>query len=154
MPRPGNKNQIGCFSGGCLILVVLAVIGAIVGGNSGNSSSSNSPAVSTPSTPAPPREDEAAKHVEITKWSWRKGGFDNIMFATFTFKNNNDFAVKDITVQCVHSAASGTTIDDNTRTIYKRIAAHKKLTVHDFDMGFIHSQAERSNCTVKSVVPE
>ena len=108
----------------------------------------------SPVTPPPPsRDEEAARNVEITKWSWKKGGFDSVMIATFTFKNNNDFPVKDITVRCEHEGPSGTTIDTNIRTIYERVEPHKKHTVRNFGMGFIHSQANRSSCAVTGAIP-
>jgi len=136
-----------------LILVVLAIVAAIVGGNSGRTPGSSPTSSAAPAPPPLSRKEEALRHVEITKWSWKKGGFDSVMLATFTFKNNNTFAVKDITVRCTHSAESGTVIDNNTRTIYERIDAGKKHTVHDFSMGFIHTQASSSNCAITNVVP-
>jgi 5-keto 4-deoxyuronate isomerase len=81
--------------------------------------------------------------------NWYKGGFENIMLADFVFKNDNDFPVKDLTVECIHSAPSGTQIDQNTRTIYEVIPAHGTKSIQKFNMGFIHSQAERSSCHIK-----
>jgi hypothetical protein len=60
--------------------------------------------------------------------------------------------VKDIEVHCRHDAPSGTTIDSNTRTIYERIDANKSKRIDKFNMGFIHSQAERSGCRITRVV--
>jgi hypothetical protein len=73
------------------------------------------------------------------------------MLATFTFKNDNDFDVKDVAVQCDHSANSGTVIDRNTRTIYEVVKAHSTKTVRGFNMGFINSQAASTACGVIAV---
>ncbi len=63
-----------------------------------------------------------------------------------------DFAVKDIRIKCTHTTKSGTVIDSNTRTVYDVIEAKSKKTIRDFNMGFIHSQVDRSNCEVERVV--
>ena len=60
--------------------------------------------------------------------------------------------MKDIDVRCESNAPSGTAIDSNRRTIYERIEAKKTKRLTNFNMGFIHSQATRSDCTVVGVV--
>jgi hypothetical protein len=88
------------------------------------------------------------QNVEIVDWRWSKQGFGNVMIATFTFRNKNDFAVKDVEVTCRHYANSGTLIDRNVRTIFEVVTAKKSKTVRDFNMGFIHNQANKSSCEV------
>jgi len=99
---------------------------------------------------------EQAKHpenyVKLENFSWEKGGFDNIMIANFTIKNHLKSAVKDIELTCRHSAASGTKIDSNARTIYDRIEGGAIKRITGFNMGFVHSQAIRSSCSVTSAV--
>ncbi|GMO40837.1 hypothetical protein [Bradyrhizobium sp. TM233] len=90
--------------------------------------------------------------VKISKFSWQKGGFDNVMLATLTIENTNDFAVKDVDVRCEHTANSGTLIDANTRTIYEAIKPKSSKTVRGFNMGFINTQASRSSCHVTGFV--
>jgi hypothetical protein len=70
------------------------------------------------------------------------------MVADFLLRNDNPFAVKDLTVTCVHSAPSGTKIDKNTRTIYEIIPAHGRKWIKNFNMGFIANQAVESSCSV------
>jgi hypothetical protein len=151
-PPAPRKTNVSCLQGGCVILLVLFLIGLVAGEcGKGSSSSGSSP---TPSAPlSPSREDVATQNVELVDFSWKTGGFDNIMMATFVVRNNNDFAVKDITIRCNHSAKSGTEIDSNTKTIYETIAPKKKRTFRDFNMRFIHSQAASSRCQITGVVP-
>ena len=47
--------------------------------------------------------------LEIVDFNWSKEAFGSIMEATFIIKNNAPIDIKDITVLCEHSAASGTT---------------------------------------------
>ena len=86
--------------------------------------------------------------LQIVKWSWHKDGFDNIMMATFTIKNNATFNIKDAEITCNHSSPSGTEIDMNTRTIYEVFRAGTTRTIKDFNMGFIHPQASKSSCEI------
>jgi hypothetical protein len=92
---------------------------------------------------------DQANNITIEKWSWHKGGFDNVMIATFTLRNTNDVAVKDIVISCEHLAPSGTTIDTSTRTVYEAIKPKASKTIKNFNMGLIHTQAARSSCVVK-----
>jgi len=79
---------------------------------------------------------------------WKRDGFDVIMAANFTIQNANTFPVKDVEVTCKHFANSGTEIDSNTRTIYERVGAGGSYSVRNFNMGFIHSQVKRTECSV------
>lgn len=92
------------------------------------------------------------RYVSIESFSWSVGGFDTVMIANFAIKNSLPWAVKDIEIQCTHSAPSGTVIDRNTRTIFERIEPKQTRRFSNFNMGFIHSQAKRSGCVVRSVV--
>lgn len=103
------------------------------------SSSKHEESVKTPSP-----KDIALPLVKITNFNWHKGGFDNIMIADFTIENNSKYDVKDLTIECVHFAKSGTKIDSNTRTIYDVIKAGKQKRFKKFNMGFVHDQAEKS----------
>jgi hypothetical protein len=90
--------------------------------------------------------------VEMTEFSWDRSGFSH-MSLDFTVRNNNDYAVKDITIYCYHRAPSGTVIDDNTRTLYERIPAHGTISRREFPMGFIHEQVVKSACYVSNYLP-
>jgi len=152
--RSAPQKKVSCFTAGCLVLLVLFLIAVIAGEFGKTVPTGSSASNETPSpTPVPSPSDTAVRNVELVKFSWSTGGFDNIMMATFAVRNNNDFAVKDITIKCTHSANSGTIIDSNERTIYERIEPRKIRTFRDFNMGFINSQAARSRCEVTGVVP-
>jgi hypothetical protein len=88
------------------------------------------------------------KYLEIVNFSWSKTGFDSIMEISMSIYNPMEFDLKDIELTCRHSSSSGTIIDSNTRTIYEVFAARKSTHIRGFSMGFIHSQAESSQCRV------
>ena len=85
-------------------------------------------------------------------FTWNKTGFDSVMEATFVIKNNSDRNVKDITIECTHSAKSGTVIDKNKRTIYESFSAKSEKKIANMNMGFIHGQVEKSGCQITDAV--
>ncbi|HEY7640199.1 MAG TPA: hypothetical protein VH814_10775 [Steroidobacteraceae bacterium] len=102
------------------------------------------------SAPRPPSPHEIAAQGIKLDYNWSKVGFDNVMEATFTVANGSQYPIKDIEVTCNHFAKSGTKIDSNRRTIFDVVPANKKKTFQKFNMGFIHSQVEKSSCEVTS----
>lgn len=88
--------------------------------------------------------------VSIKNVAWRKGGFGSVMLATFTIRNEAPIDIKDIEIYCSHFAASGTRIDSNDRTIYEIVKANSTRTFRQINMGFIHSQAASTSCSVRS----
>lgn len=97
-------------------------------------------------------KEEALAALEIKKLNWHKGGFDNVMLVDVTIQNSGKRDVKDVELKCTHFSKSGTRIDSNTKVIYEVIAAGKSRSMKDFSMGFIHSQASRTNCEISDVV--
>lgn len=86
--------------------------------------------------------------LEIVNFSWSKEGFGSVMEATFSIKNKASIDMKDFEIRCEHSAASGSVIDSNTQTIYDIVQANSTRTFRNVNMGFIHTQAARSSCSV------
>lgn len=97
------------------------------------------------------QERSPEKFVKIVEFSWTKEAFGNIMELDITLKNELPFAVKDIEIRCDHYAPSGTKIDSNERTIFEVMQPGETRSFQDFNMGFIHTQAEKTGCGVDGV---
>lgn len=89
----------------------------------------------------------ARANVEL-EFTWKKVGFDNVMEANFKIINKSDYPIRDIQVRCTHYAKSGTKIDSNRATIYDVVPANSTKTFEDFNMGFIHTQAQSTSCVL------
>ena len=126
-----------------VILLGLMFMGAIGGKNSNGGTSSGAPTLS-------PKE-EAMANISLDG-QWRKEGFGNIMEADFVVKNKSKYDVKDIEIECTHSANSGTKIDSNKRVAYEIFKANKNKKLKDFNMGFMHSQATSTSCSITDLV--
>lgn len=90
--------------------------------------------------------------LELVDFSWSKEGFGAVMEATFVIKNKSPIDIKDISIVCKHSAASGTVMDKNSRVVYEVIKAKSKKTLRNVNMGFIDSQAVSSSCYIDDAV--
>lgn len=97
-------------------------------------------------------KDTAISSMKLDKWSWKKGGFDNVMLLNAKIKNEGMQDVKDIEIECAHSSNSGTRIDSNKKVIYELVKAGKTIKIKDFSMGFIHSQASSTSCRITDLV--
>lgn len=143
-----SPAQIGCLG----LIAIVVLIGVFSSGSSdtGSSSSSSSSRTSTPSYSPPPQERPESE-VSIKKWNWKKGGFDTVMIATFTLRNENSYPVKDIKIRCELSGNSGTSIDSVEETIYDSVPANGTKTFPEVSMGFVRSQTSRASCEIKGV---
>ena len=132
-----------------LAIVLLVILGKFLG------TPENSQKLNTASS-SPPRSTETSKEKAMRAikldFKWSKSGFDNVMMADFTIINPSDYTIKDIEITCTHYAKSGTKIDSNTRTIYDVVPAKGKKIFKDFNMGFIHSQAQSSACECTDLI--
>lgn len=145
------KSKAPALAGcGCLGLIGLAVLGGIVGSTDKSTSRSPSPVPSIFSAPREPEPSPRSK-VSITKFSWSKGGFDTVMEGTFTIRNDNSFAVKDMRMKCDLSAKSGTALDSVEETIYEIVSANSSKTFREVNMGFVRSQTASATCEIKGV---
>ena len=70
------------------------------------------------------------------------------MMIDLTLENTNSFPIKDVEVTCQDYGNSGTLIDRNVRTVYEVVKAKSSKAISNFNMGFIHSQATKSSCSV------
>ncbi len=170
MPQAKSTKKIGCLGWFALAGAVAVLIGiiaaAVLIGIIGNVFQRQHAAKAPSAQEAAEAEQkqhasrtplEVAKdETKLVRFSWRKEGFDNVMLANFTFRNNSPYDVKDLDIECEHSAPSGTVIDKNERTIYQIVKAHSTRTIRDINMGLIDTQAAASSCEVLdlSLVPE
>lgn len=139
---PQGTKGIGCIPGLIITIAVVAVIGSLSDNSTNVSSSSYSQAKS--------QKQSALENVQLD-FKWNKSGFGSVMEADFVITNNNSFPIKDIEITCTHFANSGTKIDSNKRTIFEVVSANKSKTMSDFNMGFIHSQAASSSCSISDL---
>jgi hypothetical protein len=139
-PPPKKKTSPAAW--GCLVLILLGIFGAIL------SEGRKGPGASSSSSPAAPDAREVALSKLRLSFDWKLGGFDNVILATFTVKNGNDFDVKDLRVRCEAFGKSGTRIDRNTRTVFDVVKAKGTKKLPEMNLGFVNSQAAKLACDI------
>lgn len=94
-------------------------------------------------------EDTIRKDLQLD-YTWQTNDIVPIMTSDFTITNNSLYDIKDVTIQCEHFSKSDTNIDSNTRTIYEVFPSGKGRFFPEYNMGFIHDQAYKTSCTIKT----
>lgn len=96
----------------------------------------------------------AYRGVVLKKSSATKEGFGTVFVGTFTIKNENAYAVKDIEITCEHYGRRGMKLSTTSKTIHDALKAGQTRTFRDVNVGFISDQAERYSCEISGFIKQ
>jgi hypothetical protein len=109
-------------------------------------------AVAAPPEIAPPETVEAAKSpldgLTIISQSWRRGGLGSKALVTFTLRNANDYAVKDIEIACTFARRDGRHLTDRRRIIPDTVNMKSRKRYAGMLVGFVNVNANKARCSV------
>lgn len=88
--------------------------------------------------------------LRISSQSWRRGGLGSNALVTFTLRNNNDYAVKDVEIDCAFARWDGSHLTDRTRFLPGTIAMRSRKLFARMHVGFVNVNANKANCVVVS----
>ena len=97
---------------------------------------------------SPPPEASPLDGLKIASQSWRRGGLGSNAFVTFTLRNNNDYAVKDIEIACAFNRRDGSHLTDRTRVIRDTVNMKSRKTFARMHVGFVNINASRAKCSL------
>jgi hypothetical protein len=99
---------------------------------------------------APPAVAEASPldGLRISSQSWRRGGLGSNALVTFTVRNKNGYAVKDIEIACAFNRRDGTHLTDRTRLISDTVNMKSRKTFARMHVGFININASKAKCSL------
>ncbi|MGJ4942308.1 hypothetical protein ACQR1W_17160 [Bradyrhizobium sp. HKCCYLS1011] len=116
---------------------------------------SQSQASITPAVPA--IDDKPTGAVEpsldglrISSQSWRRGGLGSKALVTFTLRNSNLYAVKDVEISCAFSRRDGSHLTDRSRLVPGEVDKKSRKTFAAVHVGFVNVNASKANCTLVS----
>jgi hypothetical protein len=113
----------------------------------------------TPTEAAAPAEAPAAAEVftvekapvdglKISSQSWRRGGLGSKALVTFTLRNGNDYAVRDVEIACVFTRRDGSHLTDRKRTIHDTVSMKSQRTFARMHVGFVNVHADKAKCSL------
>ncbi len=109
------------------------------------------PTQAAPNAPSPDRaasaRPPAVNGLKISSQSWRRGGLGSRALLTFTLRNDNDYAVKDIEIACAFSRADGSHLTDRKRVIPDAVVNRKsRKTFAQMLVGTVNINANKAKC--------
>ncbi|WOH69082.1 hypothetical protein [Bradyrhizobium sp. BWA-3-5] len=124
---------------------------------SGTPPSSAAPADTNPATAAAP-EDIAPPEttlptspldgLKIVSQSWRRGGLGSKALVTFTLRNANDYAVKDVEIACTFTRRDGRHLTDRRRIIPDTVNMKSRKRYAGVLVGFVNVNANKAKCSL------
>lgn len=106
------------------------------------------PTVLTGQQPAAMSEPPPASRLRISGQSWQRAGLGSNAQATFTLRNDNAYAVKDIEIACAFARRDGTHLTDRKRIIPVTVESKSRKRFARLHVGFVNVHANRINCSV------
>jgi hypothetical protein len=94
-------------------------------------------------TPASPLDG-----LKISSQSWRRGGLGSKALVTFTVRNGNEYAVKDIEIACAFTRRDGRHLTDRKRLISDIVEMKSRKTFAKMHVGFVNVNADKAKCTL------
>ena len=91
-----------------------------------------------------PVETAPVDGLKISSQSWRRGGLGSKALVTFTLRNGNDYAVKDIEISCAFARRDGSHLTDRTRVIHDTVNMKSRRTFARMHVGFVNINADQS----------
>jgi hypothetical protein len=85
--------------------------------------------------------------LKISSQSWRRGGLGSKALITFTLRNDNDYAVKDIAIACAFSRRDGSHLTDRKRVLPDTVNMKSRKTFARLHIGFVNIYANKAKCT-------
>ena len=101
-----------------------------------------------PSPGAAAIDPPAVNGLKISSQSWRRGGLGSNALVTFTLRNDNNYAVKDIEIACAFSRQDGSHLTDRKRVIPDAMVnTRSRKTFAQMHIGFVNIYANKAKCS-------
>lgn len=144
-PKPTAAKKPVSAGMGCLVIFGALVVLGLIMSPSGDTVVPASPA------PTPPPPDPLVVYrdsLDLEIVSWQRGGFENVMIASFRVGNQGSREVSDVRIHCDLSAESGTQVSQVGHTVLRVFPPGRATRVNDVNMGFINSQSRQAGCRI------
>jgi len=86
--------------------------------------------------------------LKIVSQSWRRGGLGSRALVTFTLRNANEYAVKDIEIACTFTRRDGSHLTDRRRVIPDTVNMKSRKRYAGVLVGFVNVNANKAKCSL------
>ena len=100
-----------------------------------------------PSATAAP-EPAGLDRLKISSQTWRRGGLGAKALVTFTVRNDNDYAVKDVEIACAFARRDGSHLTDRSRVLADTVSMKSRKTFARVPVGFVNVNADQAKCSL------
>lgn len=157
VPRPSGAGSQSALPTSAIIRVsqsadaIPAKPGLAPAQSVATSDANPAPVTAAPLNIAPPGSSAATSPVDglrISSQSWRRGGLGSKALLTFTVRNSNDYAVKDIEIACAFAGRDGRHLTDRRRVIPGAVNMKSRKRYAGLLVGFVNVRAHRAKCSL------
>lgn len=86
--------------------------------------------------------------LKISSQTWRRGGLGSKALVTFTLRNDNDYAVKDLEIVCAFARRDGSHLTDRSRVLADTVNMKSRKTFAHMAIGVVNVNADQAKCSV------
>jgi len=98
--------------------------------------------------PVVSRAEAELGRLRISSQSWRRGGLGSKALVTFTLRNDNDYAVKDVEIVCAFARRDGSHLTNRSRVLADPVSMNSRKTFARIPVGFVNVNADQANCSL------
>ncbi|TYO67831.1 hypothetical protein FXV83_03425 [Bradyrhizobium hipponense] len=104
-----------------------------------------------PAAELPPSTTQAAAELDrlrISSQTWRRGGLGSKALVTFTLRNDNDYAIRDVEIVCAFTRRDGSRLTERTRVLADIVSMKSRKTFAHVPVGFVNVNADQAKCSL------
>jgi hypothetical protein len=106
-----------------------------------------------PAAESPPSQTQAQAAAEldrlrISSQTWRRGGLGSKALVTFTLRNDNDYAIRDVEIVCAFTRRDGSHLTDRSRVLSDTVSMKSRKTFARVPVGFVNVNADQAKCSL------
>ena len=101
--------------------------------------------ITPPETAAPAKPPSDG--LKLSSQSWRRGGLGSKALVTFTLRNGNDYAVKDVEIVCAFARRDGSHLTERRRVIPDTMSMKSRKRYAGMLVGFVNVNANKAKCS-------
>ncbi|MBR0716036.1 hypothetical protein [Bradyrhizobium liaoningense] len=87
------------------------------------------------------------QRLRISSQTWRRGGLGSKALVTFTLRNDNDYAVRDVEISCAFNRRDGSHLTDRRRVLPETVNMKSRKTYAEVHIGFVNINASQARCS-------